>query len=38
MIKMLKKEQFIKKKIHCLIWSEINNYTGKTKTIAKFES
>ncbi|WP_343251250.1 hypothetical protein [Mycoplasma amphoriforme] len=28
----------MEKKIHCLIWPELNNYTGKTKTIAKFES
>lgn len=28
----------MEKKIHCLIWPELNNYTGKTKTIATFES
>lgn len=28
----------MEKKIHCLIWPELNNYTEKTKTIAKFAS
>ncbi len=28
----------MEKKIQCLIWPELNDYTGKTRTIAKFEN